>query len=126
MGADQGHGWVDEEAGPVSRPYTVTSGRTRPRGSRYLDLVDMVVSTGKPAGDIRFSPERGQILALSRVPVSVAEVSALVKLPLGIVRVLLGDLLHDELIEVREAAPRGGRVTDQRLLRKVLEGLQAL
>jgi len=117
---------VYEEAGPVSRPYTVTGGRTRPRGSRYLDLVDMVVRTRKPADTTPVGPECGQILELSRVPVSVAEVSALVKLPLGIVRVLLGDLLHDGLIEVREAAPRGGRVTDQRLLRKVLEGLQAL
>src|SRR6201995_4072240 len=122
MGAEE-EGWMYEEAGPVSRPYTVTGGRPRPHGTRYLDLVDMGVRTGHPADSTPVTPERSQILELSRVPVSVAEVSALVKLPIGVVRVLLDDLLHDGLIVVREAAPRGGRVTDQGLLRKVLQGL---
>jgi len=126
MGGEQDDNWVDDEAGPVSRPYIVTGGRTQTRGSRYLDLVDLVVRTGNPVPAASVSPERTQILALSRVPVSVAEVSAIVRLPIGVVRVLLDDLLHEDLIVVRGAAPRGGRVTDQRLLRKVLEGLQAL
>jgi hypothetical protein len=58
--------------------------------------------------------------------VSVAEVAALIGLPLGVVRVLLGDLLYENLIEVMESAPRGGVVTDQRLLGRVLERLRAL
>ena len=73
-----------------------------------------------------FSPERGQILELCRVPVSVAELAAILGLPLGVVRVLLGDLLYENLIEVMESAPRGGVVTDQRLLGRVLERLRAL
>jgi Protein of unknown function (DUF742) len=44
----------------------------------------------------------------------------------GVVRVLLDDLVQENLIEVMESAPRGGAVTDQRLLSKVLEGLRAL
>jgi hypothetical protein len=44
----------------------------------------------------------------------------------GVVRVLLDDLLQENLVEVMESAPRGGAVTDQRLLSKVLEGLRAL
>jgi hypothetical protein len=126
VGAGQDDGWVFEDAGPVSRPYTVTGGRTRPRGTRYLDLADMVVRTGRPPRAATVGPERTQILELSRVPVSVAEVSALVGLPVGVVRGLLDDLLQEDLIVVRAAAPRGGPVTDQRLLRKVLAGLQAL
>jgi hypothetical protein len=119
--------WTYEEAGPVSRPYTVTGGRTRSRGTRYFDLVDMVVRSARSA-DLNSvsSPERDQILELCRVPVSVAEVAALVGLPLGVVRVLLGDLLYENLIEVMESAPRGGVVTDQRLLGRVLERLRAL
>ena len=42
------------------------------------------------------------------------------------VRALLGDLLYENLIEVMESAPRGGVVTDQRLLGRVLERLRAL
>jgi len=112
------------EAGPVSRPYTVTGGRTRPRGARRFDLVDLIVRSARQADTTSFSPERSRILDLCDVPVSVAELAAIMGLPVGVVRVLLDDLLHENLIEVT-AAPRG-RVTDQNLLRKVLAGLQAL
>jgi Protein of unknown function (DUF742) len=116
--------WMYAEAGPVSRPYTVTGGRTRPRGARRFDLVDLIVRGARQADTLSFSPERSRILDLCGVPVSVAELSAIMGLPVGVVRVLLDDLLHENLIEVM-AAPRG-RVTDQNLLRKVLAGLQAL
>jgi hypothetical protein len=44
-------------------------------------------------------------------------------LPLGVVRVLLGDLLYEDLISVSRQAQR---VTDRRLLQQVLDGLNAL
>jgi hypothetical protein len=117
--------WTYEDAGPVSRPYTVTGGRTRPRGTRHFDLVDMVVRSVKSADSTMFSPERSRILDLCSIPISVAEVAATIGLPLGVVRVLLDDLLHENLIEVMATAPQGV-VTDRRLLSKVLEGLRAL
>ncbi len=117
--------WMDWDAGPVARPYTVTGGRTRPRGERYFDLVDMVARTGKPADSFAASPERSQILSLCRAPVTVADLASAMGLPLGVVRVLLDDLVGENLIEVRATAPRG-RVTDRRLLRQVLDGLHAL
>ena len=117
--------WMYEEAGPVSRPYTVTGGRTRPRGERYFDLVDVVARTGKPADHLSASPERSQILALCQAPVTVADLASAMGLPLGVVRVLLDDLVSENLIEVLATAPRG-RVTDKRLLRQVLDALQAL
>jgi len=118
--------WTYEEAGPVSRPYTVTGGRTRPRGTRYFDLVDLVVRSAKSADITSFSPERARILDLCRIPISVAEISAVLGLPLGVVRVLLDDLMYENLIEVMQSAPRGGVVTDRRLLNRVLERLRAL
>jgi hypothetical protein len=72
------------------------------------------------------SPECAQILELCRIPTSVAEVAAIIGLPIGVVRVLLGDLLYENLIEVMESAPRGGVVTDTHLLSRVLERLRAL
>ena len=118
--------WTYEEAGPVSRPYTVTGGRTRPRGTRYFDLVDLVVRSAQSADITSFSPERARILDLCRIPISVAEISAVLGLPLGVVRVLLDDLMYENLIEVMQSAPRGGIVTDKRLLNRVLERLRAL
>jgi Protein of unknown function (DUF742) len=72
-----------------------------------------------------FSPERSRILQLCSAPISVAEVSAGLALPLGVVRVLLDDMLHENLIEVRVVAQRG-IVTDTNLLSRVLSGLRAL
>jgi hypothetical protein len=117
--------WMDWDAGPVSRPYTVTGGRTRPRGERYFELLDIVACTGPPGETAAASPERVQILDLCHTPVTVADVASVTGLPLGVVRVLLGDLVAERLVEVRTRAPRG-RVTDRRLLQQVLNGLQAL
>jgi hypothetical protein len=119
--------YTHEEAGPVSRPYMVTGGRTRPRGTRYFDLVDMVVRSARLTETASVSsPECVQILELCRVPTSVAEVGAIIGLPIGVLRVLLGDLLYENRIEVMESAPRGGVVTDTNLLGRVLERLRAL
>jgi hypothetical protein len=119
--------WTYEDAGPVSRPYMVTGGRTRPRGTRYFDLVDMVVRSARLAEPAAISsPERARILELCRIPTSVAEVAAIIGQPIGVVRVLLGDLVYENLIEVMESAPRGGVVTDTHLLSRVLERLRAL
>jgi hypothetical protein len=119
--------YTHEEAGPVSRPYMLTGGRTRPRGTRYFDLVDMVVRSARLTETASVSsPECVQILELCRVPTSVAEVGAIIGLPIGVLRVLLGDLLYENRIEVMESAPRGGVVTDTNLLSRVLERLRAL
>ena len=105
------------------RPYTVTGGRTRPTGKRYFDLVDLIVRSARQADIATFSPDQPDPRPVPH-SISVAELAAIIGPPLGVVRVLVDDLLHENLIEVMEA-PRG-RVTDQSLLRKILEGLQAL
>lgn len=122
---DDDDSWTDWDAGPVSRPYTVTGGRTRPRGSWRFDLVDVVVRTPRAVDTTFVSPERSRILELCHRPVAVAELASAVGLPIGVVRVLLDDLLHENLIDVTAAAPRG-QVTDMKLLRKVLHGLRSL
>jgi Protein of unknown function (DUF742) len=120
----QDDGWTDEDAGPVARPYTVTGGRTRPRGERHFDLIDIVVATGaEPRRAFSPGPEHRRILGLCQRPTVVADLTAAIGLPLGVVRVLLGDLLYEDLISVSRQAQR---VTDRRLLQKVLDGLHAL
>ena len=115
------------DAGRICRPYMLTGGRTRSRATRYFDLVDMVVRSGLRADSAASSsPECTQILELCAVPTSVAEIGAIVGLPIGVLRVLLGDLLYENMIEVMESAPRGGVVTDTNLLSRVLAGLRKL
>jgi hypothetical protein len=115
---------MDEDAGPVARPYTVTGGRTRPVGERQFDLIDIVWSTGaEPRRDFPPGPEHRRILSLCQRPLVVAELTAAIGLPLGVVRVLLGDLLYEDLISVSRQAQR---VTDRNLLQHVLDGLKAM
>jgi hypothetical protein len=120
----QDDGWIDEEAGPVARPYMVTGGRTKPVGERKFDLIDIVVTTGaEPHRAFSPGPEHLRILELCQRPLAVAELSAMIGLPLGVVAVLLGDLLYEDLINVFRQAQR---ITDRGLLQKVLDGLHAI
>nr|BFE85678.1 hypothetical protein GCM10020093_082790 [Planobispora longispora] len=43
--------WLDQDAGPIVRPYTVTRGRTRPTSDRF-DLIATVVATGPAPPDL--------------------------------------------------------------------------
>ena len=116
--------WLDREAGPVVRPYAVTKGRTGAAAS--IDLIDMVaaVAGAEPTGRLRLGPEHRQILARCRRPSAVVDLASDMDLPVGVVRVLLSDLREHGLIRVL-AAPRGP-VTNNRVLREVLDGLHAL
>jgi hypothetical protein len=118
--------WLDREAGPVVRPYLVTKGRTMPAaggGIGLIDVVTAVIDPQPPAG-LRLGPEYRQVLARCRRPVTVVDLASDVDLPIGVIQVLLGDLSEYGIVRVL-ATPRGP-VTNERLLREVLDGLQAL
>jgi Protein of unknown function (DUF742) len=118
--------WLDRDAGPVVRLYALTQGRTRPSGESRLDLIDVVVATNHQATDsFRPTPEHRRMLGMCRRPVSVADLASETGLPIGVARVLLGDLSQHGLIGVYKPAERGS-TDDERLLRKVLDGLHAL
>src|SRR6266481_2469851 len=57
--------WLDQDAGPVVRPYAVTKGRTIPAGDMPFGLIDVVVATDRPPADaFRPSPEHRQLLRM--------------------------------------------------------------
>ncbi|MEO3869852.1 DUF742 domain-containing protein [Nonomuraea sp. B12E4] len=121
------HEWIDEEAGPVVRPYAVTRGRTRPTSSSSLDLLAIVASTRSPApanADLGVQHRRllGCVAAQNR---PVAEVASELGLPVGVVRVLLGDLLEHGLVTVRQPRDKATAATES-LLQEVINGLRAL
>jgi predicted ArsR family transcriptional regulator len=62
---------------------------------------------------------------LCQEPVTVADVAADLDLPLGVVRVLLGDLIQAKLISVRPR-PTARPQASYNLLQEVLDGLRAL
>ncbi|MFH8392078.1 MULTISPECIES: DUF742 domain-containing protein [unclassified Streptomyces] len=122
--------WYDQEAGPLVRPYAVTGGRTQagPAGTR-LDLIALVALGGAAARadeDTSLGPEHRNLIELCRTEtLSVAELAAGTGLPVGVVRVLLGDLVERGCVTVSRPVPPA-ELPDERILREVIEGLRAL
>ncbi|MER5177684.1 DUF742 domain-containing protein [Streptomyces sp. NPDC002896] len=125
---DKAH-WFDDDAGPVVRPYAMTRGRTRSAEQHRLDLIALVVAedpTHDPEPDQALSPEHVDIVARCReAPQSVAELAAELNLPIGVVRVLIGDLADEGLVHVSRPVPPA-ELPDESILRDVINGLRAL
>jgi Protein of unknown function (DUF742) len=120
-----GDRWFDREAGPVVRPYALTKGRTLPSGGVSFGLIDVVVATSeRPSVHFRPGPEHRRILNMCRRPTPIVDLTSEIDLPLGVVRVLLGDLTSEGMLRVLSSQKQP--VTDQRLLRMVLDGLESL
>ncbi|MFC7894240.1 DUF742 domain-containing protein [Streptomyces sp. NPDC057381] len=124
-----GSQWYDNEAGPLVRPYAMTGGRTRPgpTGMRF-DLIALVTRVpGAPGSDEAvLGPEHRTLVRLCRSETqSVAELAADADLPVGVVRVLLGDLVELGCVTVSRPAPPA-HLADERILREVIAGLRAL
>ncbi|GHH15383.1 MULTISPECIES: DUF742 domain-containing protein [Streptomyces] len=121
--------WFDDEAGPVVRPYAMTRGRTTSEGQHRLDLIAVVVTeldADDPETDPTLSPEHVDIVGLCRdEPQSVAELAAELDLPIGVVRVLIGDLVHTGHVHVTRPVPPA-ELPDESILRDVINGLRAL
>lgn len=125
-----GSQWYDAEAGPLVRPYAMTGGRTRPGPNHVrFDLIALVVvddDATSSADESLLGPEHRTLLALCRCEKqSVAELAAGTDLPVGVVRVLLGDLLEAGHVRVSRPVPPA-QLPDERILREVIEGLRAL
>jgi hypothetical protein len=119
-----GEMWLDREAGPVVRHYALTAGRTRPPGEK-LDLIDMVTAVSEPWADTReLAPEHRRLIDLCQTPAAVADLASQMDLPLGVVRILLGDLREKELVRV--VRPPGRDTPQESVLKSVLEGLRTL
>ncbi|WP_031525850.1 DUF742 domain-containing protein [Streptomyces sp. NRRL F-5123] len=129
--------WYDDAAGPVVRPYAMTRGRTSHAAEAKLDLIALVVAAPGGAGDGgtgpadpeddgSLSPEQVEIVRLChQQPASIAEIAAEVDLPVGVVRVLVGDLLDAGHVTVRPPVPPA-ELPDESILRDVINGLRAL
>ncbi|WP_061296959.1 DUF742 domain-containing protein [Herbidospora cretacea] len=112
-----------EPASPV-RPFTVTGGRTTPR--MQLALEALVSSATSLQHDLsQRPPEYRAISSLCRQVRSVAEVSALLHIPLGVIRVVIADMVAEGLVHVHQPQLDAG-MPDLGLLERVLSGLRRL
>ena len=116
----------DEEpvaAARFVRPYTITAGRTK-------SAVDLPVEatlrqqSALPGAVADLAAGAQRVLSLCDQK-SVAEVSALASMPIGVVRVLLGDLVEQGLVQVQatitESSSKDERIE---LIERTLRGLR--
>jgi hypothetical protein len=106
------------------RPYVRTGGRTRTRTDRAL-AVETLVSIPSPRPPIEH-PEHAAIDGVCDGPRSVAEVAALLEVPLGVARVLIDDMAAAGLLTVHATAARGSAPPPRDILQRVLDGLHRL
>jgi hypothetical protein len=120
-GASRG---IADETSALVRPYAVTGGRTKPR--TQLQIEAMVAASHYEARDLSvLSPECQAILGFCRDWRSVAEISAVLRMPLGVARVLIADMAMEGLVRVHQIDHAQGR-PDINLLERVLSGLRKL
>lgn len=87
------------------RPYAVTGGRVRSATSN-LPMETLVEVTAGAAQSRGLPSEKRLILSHASLNfVSIAELSALLRMPLGVVRILVADLSDDGYLTVHASAP---------------------
>nr|WQM80089.1 DUF742 domain-containing protein [Streptomyces sp.] len=107
------------------RAYTWTGGRTR--SQHHFELETLVTTTDLGHQSAAFThADHVPVIALCQEPTSVAEVSARLAVPLGVARVLLGDMADRGLIVVHETGTEEGEAPSVALMERVLTGLRRL
>jgi hypothetical protein len=100
----------------------MTGGRTHPTHDD-LEIEALVSTTSVGERTPKLTVEQRAIAAVCHDLLSIAEVSARLHLPLGVIRVLVDDMADEHLVIVYRPAHAGGR-PDLALLERVLYGLQ--
>jgi hypothetical protein len=112
--------YYEDPASSFVRPYVFTGGRTRSQFELSLETLVSAV----PGRATRLGGEHAAVVELCREPRSVAEVAALLAVPLGVARVLVGDLAGAGDVAVHRSVGTGG--PDLALMERVLGGLRRL
>lgn len=117
----------EEPGGPrLVRPYALTSGRTESVVRLPIEATLEVLPAARemtwPEGDLS-----GRIIELCAAAPSVAEISAAIHVPLGVARVLIGDLVSSGALRTRTTISTDTTTDERRaLIERTLSGLRAL
>ncbi len=117
---------ANDPRGELVRPYAVTRGRTEPRSDIALEAVLLTTPGGRQ--EARFVGHDKQRIAglCDNRALSLAEIAAYTRLPLGVARVLVADMVGDGLLALHEPALAHGYQDRMDLLERVLSGLRRL
>jgi hypothetical protein len=108
---------------PFVRPYAVTGGRTQSYGPLAVEALVCTTARGREVMHT-LVPEYEAVCRICAEVRSVAEIAALLGVPLGVAGVVVGDLAEYGLVVVEPTD--GDAVPDIQLLERVLSGLENL
>ena len=115
----------ETESASIVRAYAWTRGRTTSQFKLEIETL-LTVGDRYRSTDEWLQAEYHSIAALCQQPRSVAEVAALLSIPLGVAKVLLGDMAAQGLLVVHEVAGTDGQGPDLVLMERILSGLRRL
>ncbi|WP_433832995.1 DUF742 domain-containing protein [Actinoplanes sp. CA-015351] len=90
----------DKNKDPLVRPFMLTGGRTAPRHDGLRVETPLAAVPAALSAPLRFEARR--IVELCQRPQSLADLAAALKVPLGVVRVIVGDLITDGHLRIEE------------------------
>jgi hypothetical protein len=112
-----------ERTGPALRPFLLTSGRVAAHASMTIETQVVATDLGLAyASALTF--ERRDIVTLCTDPLALAEVAARLRLHLGVVKVLVGDLAAEGYLAAY--LPNADAPQDVDTLLRVIRGLRAI
>jgi len=119
--------WVEvDRSRSMIRPYAWTGGRTE---TAYDLPLEALISTNRTTLQ-RFGPrmtvDHRSVTELCMMTRSVAEVAALLSMPLGVARIVLGDMATDGMVVVHRPDTSAGHKPDLAMMERVLIGLRNL
>ncbi|KIH97446.1 hypothetical protein LP52_19580 [Streptomonospora alba] len=118
---DAGRAAPESDPGRLVRPFAI--GVDGAPATSGLDLLTRVVARRPPGDDDHMRPERESLLRLAAQPQSVAELAALVGLPLSVAKLLIADMIESRDLALCTSA---SAVPGDDVLHMLLDGLRAL
>jgi hypothetical protein len=108
------------------RPFVLTSGRVPGQGYNFEVETQVTTRSDHPGSDRsnRLTRELGAIVSLCAEPMSVAEISAVLQLHLGVTKVLVGDLVVAGYVDVYSFDVAHSQDSD--LILRVMRGLRSI
>jgi hypothetical protein len=112
-----------ESSGPALRPFLLTSGRVADHTAIAIETQVVATDLGRASASA-LTFERRDIVTLCTDPLAVAEIAARLRLHLGVVKVLVGDLSTEGYLAVY--LPNADAPQDVDTLLRVIRGLRAI
>lgn len=112
--------------GHLIRPYTFTRGRTEP--TREVAIEAVLVTTQRGRQEAPFAGRDKHLICdlCDRQPQSLAEVAARTRMPLGVARVLVAEMVAEDMLTLHDTTIDDSYTEHMDLLEKVLDGLRKL